>query len=429
MNHALTSRREFVRNLALTGSVSFLASSPWLSIWAREKKISPGAGDRLRLAIIGTGARGTELLNNLIPVLKEINVEIQALCDDFPLHLNSAVELCRKNGITPVPYSDYRHLIEKEKPDGVIIAVPLAEHAHIAVDCMKEGLHVFCEKAMARTPDDVKMMYNTHRDTGRILQIGHQRMFNPIYLEGIRQIGEGQIGQIGQMRGYWHWNNNWRRPLPNNDQSLEKKINWRLYKELSAGLLTELMSHQLQVANWAMGQAPVSVMGSGSIVYWKDGRTVYDNVALIFSYANGVKFIYDSMTSNVKYGLEEQIMGDMATIEFEVNRHYAEVPPPAPGIQHLIHDIEHGILDKIAVAGSSRVPEPASTYRGEPIVHHTDFLDTRLELESFALFIRDGKIPEKMVQDPYYTSIWTLLGEQAIDTGQQLSMPSKYLIS
>ncbi len=156
----------------------------------RKKKIRAGAGDRVRLAVIGTGSRGTELINNLIPVLKDINVEISAICDNFPLHLNSALELCRKNGINPVPYSDYTHLLEKEKHDGVIIAVPLTEHAHIAVDCMRAGIHVFCEKSMARTLDDVKLMYDTYCETGRILQIGHQRMFNPIYLKGIEKIQE-----------------------------------------------------------------------------------------------------------------------------------------------------------------------------------------------------------------------------------------------
>jgi hypothetical protein len=170
-------------------------------------------------------------------------------------------------------------------------------------------------------------------------------------------------------------------------------------------------------------------MGTGSIVYWKDGRTVNDNVALIYSYDNGVKFIYDSMISNVKYGLEEQILGDKATLEFEVNRNFAEVPPPAPGIQHLINDIEHDIFDRITVAGSSWVPETASLYKGEPIIEDPDFIDTRLELEGFARFIREGRIPEKMVLDPYYTSLWALLGEQAIDTGLQVSMPAKYMVS
>jgi predicted dehydrogenase len=425
----LTSRREFFRNLAVTGSVAFLASVPWLKVFSMGRKVPVSPADRVRLAVIGTGSRGTELLNNLIPACKEINVEISAICDNYPLHLNSAIAFCREKGISPVPYSDYHHLIEKEKYDGVIIAVPLAEHAQIAVDCLHAGIHVFCEKSMARNLDDVHRMYETSRQTGRILQIGHQRMFNPIYIEGIRRIRNGDIGKIGQMKGYWHRNSNWRRPLPGNAPNLEKQINWRLYKETSAGLLTELMSHQLHVASWALDQLPESVMGSGSIVYWKDGRTVYDNVALIYSYPNGVKFIYDSMTSNVKYGLEEQILGDKATIEFEVNRHYAETPPPAPGIQHLINDLEHGMFDPITVAGSSWVPELASKYKGEPIIEDPDFLDTRLELEGFAGFIREGRLPEKMLKDAYYTSIWTLLGEQAIDNGQLTMMPAKYQVA
>src|SRR5690625_7082075 len=49
---------------------------------------------------------------------------------------------------------------------------PLHEHAHITIDCMKAGLHVFCEKSMARTLEDVKAMYDTHLEEGRILLIG-----------------------------------------------------------------------------------------------------------------------------------------------------------------------------------------------------------------------------------------------------------------
>ena len=95
MNHELKSRREFVRNMALTGSVTFLSSSPWIRLWGDKEKNPAGAGDRVRLAVIGTGSRGTELINNLIPVLSDINVEISAICDNYPLHLNSTLELCR----------------------------------------------------------------------------------------------------------------------------------------------------------------------------------------------------------------------------------------------------------------------------------------------------------------------------------------------
>ena len=201
-----------------------------------------------------------------------------------------------------------------------------------------------CEKSMARTTEDIRKMYDTHLETGKILQIGHQRLFNPIYIDGIRRIHNGDIGPVQQMRAFWHRNNNWRRPLPGNNSELEKQINWRLYKELSVGLLTELMAHQLHVAIWLMQQNPLSVIGTGSIIYWNDGRTIPDNVELIFSFPGGVKLVYDSMTSNKKYGLEEQVLGNKGTIEFEVNRYFSEAPPPAPGILQLINDIEHGIF-------------------------------------------------------------------------------------
>ena len=129
-------------------------------------------------------------------------------------------------------------------------------------------------------------------------------------------------------------------------RDLERKINWRLYKEYSCGLMTELASHQIQVANWLKNALPVSVMGTGSINYWKDGREVFDNVALIYSYEDGTQFIYDSMTSNRHYGLEEQILGDEGTLELEVNKRYFENPPPPPeppppaGIVQLLKDIE-----------------------------------------------------------------------------------------
>jgi predicted dehydrogenase len=328
----------------------------------------------------------------------------------------------------PKTYTNYKTLLENEQIDGVIIATPLHQHAHITVDCLQQGLHVFCEKSMARTLDDIRIMYDTHRSSGKILQIGHQRLFNPVYLEGMQRIHNGQLGTIGQIRAYWHRNNNWRRALPNNDLNFERQINWRLYKEYSAGLLTELMSHQIQVANWALQQTPVSVMGTGSIRYWNDGREVDDNIAVIFSYPDGTQCIYDSMTSNKKYGLEEQIMGNLGTIEFEVNRQYSEEPPATPGIQQLINDIEHGIFGKLPIGNSSWIPETASKYNGEPIISDNEFSDTAMQLEAFIGFIRQGKAPEKITTEGYNASVWTILAEEAIEKGEKLTLPDQYKI-
>lgn len=428
MNQNIKSRRVFLKKLALAGTAATLAASPWLNIFADDNSNKRNSSDKVRLGVIGTGGRGQHLMRLIFETIENSNILITSLCDVYDGHLLNAVEICSKHGVKVNQYDHYEKMLSAETLDGVIIATPLHQHADIAIECMKNGIHVFCEKAMARTLDDTKAMYDAHRETGKILQIGHQRLFNPVYLEGMQRIHKGELGQIGQIRAYWHRNNSWRRAVPNDTIEMERFINWRLYKEYSAGLLTELMGHQIQVANWALQKTPVSVMGTGSIVYWKDGREVDDNVALIYSYDDGTQFIYDSMISNKKYGLEEQIMGDKGTIEFEINRIYTESPPPAPGILQLLNNIESGFFEKINVGGASWTPEIAARYNGKPIVDNTDFYDSGLQLEAFANFIRKGSAPDQLLIEGYNSTVWTLLGELAIEKGEKLVLPEKYRI-
>lgn len=422
-----TNRRMFLKTLAASGALMTLTGMPWLKVLAKDGSTPGGPNDRVRLGFIGIGSRGTGLLKNVLYTLKESNAEIAALCDNYPPNLEKAQAMCKE--WNPPAYDDYRRVLEDDTIDAVIIATPLHQHAHIAIDAMLAGKQVFCEKSMARTLEDIRAMYDTHLETGKILQIGHQRLFDPKYIDAIQRIQRGELGKIGQIRAYWHRNNNWRRPVPEGRPDLEKKINWRMYRESSAGLITELASHQIQVANWVMGEPPVSVMGAGSIVYWKDGREVYDNVALIYTYSNGMQFIYDSMISNMKYGLEEQIMGDKGTMELEVNKYYTETPPPAPGILQLINDIEHGIFDNIPIGGATWVPETASKYDGEAIYENAGVDETLTQLQAFIDYVREGKAPEELTREGYNASIWAILGETAIDTGQKLSMPPNILIS
>ncbi len=418
------SRREFLKISSLTAVASLF---PWMSVLAQGKE-SKNPSDKVKLALIGVGSRGYGLMLNIKYMIEEedANVEIAAVCDNYQPHYERAIKDCGNPKVKA--FYDYRKVLDMKEVDGVVIATPLYQHAHIAIDAMKAGKQVFCEKAMARTMDDIRAMYDTHIETGKILQIGHQRLFDPKFLEGIERIKKGELGIIGQIRAYWHRNNDWRRELPEGRPDLEKKINWRLYREFSAGLLTELGSHQIQVANWALGKTPVSVMGTGSIRYWKDGREVYDNISTIFSYDDGTQFMWDSMTSNRKYGLQEQIMGDLGTMELETNKVYSETPPPAPGIRELINDIEHSIFDNIPIGGATWVPETAVEYDGDYISEEWEVDETKLQMEAFVKYIREGKAPEMLTREGYNASIWTLLAEKAVDTGQKLELPDKYKI-
>ncbi|MFB6342524.1 Gfo/Idh/MocA family protein [Saccharicrinis sp. FJH62] len=417
------SRREFIKNSSLAVAGLTIAASPFAKTFAITN-----SNKKVRLAFIGTGSRGNHLLWLLLNQKENSDFELIALCDNYEPSLERALKTCSDASVKPKTYDDHKKLIKFEHPDGVLIATPLHEHAHIAIDCMEAGIHVFCEKAMARTPEDTKAMYDTHLKTGSILLIGHQRVYDPVYQTAIKRIHAGDLGTIGQIRAYWHRNNSWRRSVPEGHPELEKKINWRLYKDSSAGLLTELMSHQLQVANWVLQQTPVSVMGTGSLRFWNDGREVEDNVALIFSYPDNTQFIYDSMTSNRKYGLEEQIMGDKGTMELETNRYFSETPPAAPGILQLVNDIEKGLFNSIPLGNSSWVPETAVKYNGEEIYTKKQGDGTKEQLIFFVERVKAKSAPEWITKEGYQSSIWTLMAEQAIDTGQKITLPEIYNI-
>lgn len=86
--------------------------------------------------------------------------------------------------------------------------------------------------------------------------------------------------------------------------------------------MTELATHQLQIGTWALKSIPDYIMGSGDITFWKDGREVYDNVNVIYHYPNGVKMTFESIISNKKYGMDEQILGHKGTLELAKGKYF-----------------------------------------------------------------------------------------------------------
>lgn len=430
MKNIKLSRRDFVGK-ALAGGALIMAY-PWLKVMAEDQ--ANDYSQKIKVGVIGVGSRGLLLLHYLNELSTTINIEVVAVCDNYEPHYQRAI---KKTDGKAKSFYDYKKIIEMDEVDAVVIATPLYQHAHITIDALNAGKHVFCEKAMARTLEGVKGMADTHYSTGKVLQIGHQRMFDPRYLKAIELINADEIGRITQMRAYWHRNNDWRRPLPEGKPELERQINWRLYKEYSCGLMTELASHQIQVANWLKNAQPVSVMGTGSINYWKDGREVYDNVALIYSYDDGTQFIYDSMTSNRHYGLEEQIMGDKGTLELEVNKRYFENPPPPPeplppaGIVQLMQDIQNGVFgDAIPLTNSSWIPELKVEGDGVKIAEREQgFDESKVQFEAFFASVRKGKPTPGVFEQAYWASVWTLLGQQAMDEKRIVTLPKEMKLS
>ncbi len=421
-------RRQFLEMTGALAGTSLMATTmPWFSVFNNPAPFGRGASDRVRVGIIGVGSRGRALCLNLQELKNRMNLEIVAVCDNYEPHYERAIELT--NGEAKA-FLDYREMIDTVEMDAVVIASPLHEHAKQTIDCLHAGIHVYCEKAMARTLDDVKAMYDAYKETGKIMLIGHQRLFNPVYLEAMERIHSGDLGPITMLRGWWHRNTDWvfYHNTGGRGTALDRQRNWRFYDEYSAGMISELGSHHFQVANWVLGNQPLSVMGSGSINHFTDGREVWDNFSLVFKYPEKIHFSYDCITSNKHNGMQVQVLGNDGTMELESNLQYEEFPAEPPSIRDLIQNIEDGENETIPIGGATWIPDTHLRLGGNYISPGYELDDTLLYLEGFLNFVREGSAPEKLTLEGYHASIWTLLAEEATKTGKEITLPDKYRV-
>lgn len=425
------SLRQFIKNLGyIAGGATVLGTVPWLQSFTPDA-LNEIKNEKARLGLIGTGSRGIYHIHNLLRIP---HAEIVALCDDYEPNLKLAKELCPD----AKTYTDYRKLLESNDIDGVIISTPLNWHAPMVLDSLAAGKHTFCEKSMALTMQECKNIYDAYLATDKVLYFGMQRLYDEKYIKALQMIHDGIIGDIVGIRSHWFRNHDWRRPVPSPE--LERKINWRLYWESSAGLTTELATHQLEVSNWAMKKVPESVVGFGDIVFWKDGREVYDSVSLTYRYKSGVKTTYESLIANRFNGMEEQILGHKGTMELAKGQYFFEEVAPAPGILQLIHNIEQKVFSAIPVAGASWIPETATkhkpNYVKEGLIHTTsggsmigaDHDGSDHLISAFCQAVITGEKAKNIVEECYSSTMLCLMGNQAMAEQRKVDFPEEYKI-
>ena len=279
-------------------------------------------GGPVRVGLVGAGQQGRVLLDRSSPA----HVDVRALCDINPAQLAKADEVLQKSGRPAARhYAEWREMLEKEDLEAVILAPPLWQHAEMAAGALQAGKHVLCEKMMAWDVEGCAKMAETAHQSGRVLEIGYQRNYNPTYLAAYHGvIKPGLLGEVYHARLVWHRNGNWRRqgqpPSPDYDPSqwgyptFDHLFNWRLYWKYSKGLFAELASHQVNVTNWWLGATPERVEAAGGIGRYKDGREVQDHVYATFEYPGGRTVTFSSIESNAFEGTYEAFFGTKGTL-------------------------------------------------------------------------------------------------------------------
>jgi predicted dehydrogenase len=315
-------RREFLQHAAASEAVvTMLPSSSVL-----------GSNDRVRIGIIGFGARGREDMND---ALKLSNVEFVAAADVFSRRLEEAKALAP--GVKT--FTDHRRLLELKDVDAVIVASPLHCHARHFLDTTAAGKDLFCEKTMTWSIEEAERCHDVAVKSGRVIQIGLQHQSSGPLADAKQWIKEGLIGKVTHVESWMSRNTpkgkgQWVRPVPadctasNVDWNLflngrrsrpfdpNKFINWRLYWEFSGGNVTENMVHQIALIMRALDlPLPTSAYMTGGVFSEKDGREVPDTIAVTLDFPNDLTVTWQSTFSNSHFGLGERFLGSEGTIE------------------------------------------------------------------------------------------------------------------
>lgn len=298
-------RREAART-AGTVAATALIGAPFI-----QKAL--GANEQVQYGFVGSGGRGQYLLGHMKGL---DNGKCVAIADVVEANGKAGAA---KIGSNPKLYKDYRELLADKNVDAVCIATPLFTHFPITKDSLDAGKHVFCEKSLVFKPSEVHELRSLANSKPRqILQVGLQRRYSTFYDAAKQMVEKGVIGDVQHVYAQWHRGPlaAWRMKPKAEGQSQEmwELANWRLFRKFSGGLTAELASHQIDVADRMFGSHPDFVTGVGGLDTMKDGRDVYDNIQLIFSYPQGKKLLYSSHSTNSLcplFGGERTQFGEM----------------------------------------------------------------------------------------------------------------------
>jgi predicted dehydrogenase len=245
-----------------------------------------GVGDRIGTVVIGTGNRGAYLVKG---VLEQPGAKVVALCDIKPDRLDQAATIAARDN--PATEKEWKKAIDRKDVDAVFIATPPHLHSEMAVAALKAGKHVYCEKPIAVTPEQVRELVKVAKQTQKVFHTGQQLRSQKQLSQAVEKIRNGIIGDVVMVKAQRHA----AADIAHDGSSGD----WYFNDAKSGGYLIEQSVHNLDACNWVIGQHPSRAAGfGGTLVYKNDppGRDIMDSCSLVYDYPNGVHL---SFTQNV----------------------------------------------------------------------------------------------------------------------------------
>lgn len=297
-------RRSFLKAAGAVSAATLVGPGVHALAVAEEESARPvAANDFIQIALIGAGGQGQ---GDTTTALQVPGVRLMAVADCYDGRLARSRELWGSDIFTT---RDYREILARKDIDAVIIGTPDHWHKQASVDAMRAGKDVYCEKPMIHLYTDGPEMIETARSTGRILQIGSQRVSSVIYAKARELLSSGAIGTLNTVTAQWDRNSSigaWNYTVPPDASTktcdwprfegtaphipfnAEHFFQWRKWKAYGSGVAGDLFVHLFSGTHFVTNtNGPTRGMATGGLRFWKDGRDVPDVMLGLFDYREG----------------------------------------------------------------------------------------------------------------------------------------------
>jgi predicted dehydrogenase len=322
MSEQEISRREFMtRSVAGAAAAGLSFGAP-----AIGRVASPG--EKVTVGVIGAGIRGLENMQSLL----NAGANVAMVCDLYDGHFRRAQEIQPHTPTT----RDHRRVLERKDIDAVLIATPDHWHAPIAIEAMKAGKDVYCEKPMAHTIPEALEMVKVSKETGRVVQVGSQSLSMQSTRWGKERLDAGDIGRVFMVQceiyrpdpvGAWKYpvppdaspqTFDWERFLgnaPKRPFDAARAFQFRNWWDYGTGIAGDEYVHLLSRVHHLMNvQFPVSGVANGGIYKWSGDREVPDIHNTLYDYGAFQVAVLANLVSNWDGGEIVRFMGDKGTL-------------------------------------------------------------------------------------------------------------------
>jgi predicted dehydrogenase len=323
-------RRDF-----LASSAAVVAGGALLPSTALSYGKIPGANDRISLAHVGIGSRGTELDAIASKLKSSHNVEMTVVCDLWKGNRERAViSNTGYYGRAPRSVQYVEEVLAMKDVDAVLISTP--EHAHSPILKMTAdaGKDAYVEKPMGNVLAEAKAARAAVLRAKTVVQVGTQHRSEPYQQAAQKIVASGDLGDISKIEVVWNYHGpRWRgreevKEIREQDTDWSKWLltkpprpfdpqlyfEFRLYREFSSGIPDQWMSHAIDLVHWFMDDhAPRSVVANGGVFAWHDGRQNADTFQALLEYPKGFMVSYATSFGNDAPSFS-RYMGKKATL-------------------------------------------------------------------------------------------------------------------